>query len=104
MNPTSLQAEPATPTLSPHEQVVNDLPAHLRKPRLLRKDAAEYLSIAHGIKCAPRTLAKYACLGDGPPFQRQGRIILYPRELLDQWASARLSAILRSTSDRGGAE
>lgn len=95
--------EPASPTVSAPDQTVNaDLPAHLRVPRLLRKEASEYLAVVYGLRFTPRTLAKYATIGGGPQFQRQGRRVLYPRELLDQWASERLSAILRSTADMRG--
>ncbi|MHC2017155.1 hypothetical protein [Methylobacterium sp. CM6247] len=50
---------------------------------------------------AVATLAKLACLGGGPPFQKAGRVPLYPVELLDEWALARLGRVIRSTSEDG---
>jgi hypothetical protein len=50
---------------------------------------------------AVATLAKLACLGGGPPYQKAGRVPLYPVDLLDQWASARLGRVIRSTSEDG---
>ena len=42
------------------------LPEKFNRPRLRRKDAAEYLELRWGIKIAPSTLAKWACTGGGP--------------------------------------
>lgn len=55
-------------------------------------EAAEYLRLA------PKTLEKYRVTGDGPPFRKHGRRVLYHREELDAWSEeqARLS-----TSDPG---
>lgn len=53
---------------------------------------------------AVATLAKFACLGGGPPFHKAGRIPLYPVELLDKWALARLGPVVLSTSEDGHAE
>jgi hypothetical protein len=78
-------------------------PVHLQKPRLRRVKAAEYLAICHGLPIAPATLAKLACLGGGPPFQRAGRVPLYPREELDAWAETRLGPVRLSTSDTDAA-
>lgn len=39
------------------------LPPHLRKSRLRRDEASEYLGIIHGIPIAKATLAKLACVG-----------------------------------------
>lgn len=66
------------------------LPAHLRKPRLRRSEAAEYLSLAHGIAVAPATLAKWATLGSGPAFERLHRTVFYQRAAIDQWVAATL--------------
>jgi hypothetical protein len=75
------------------------LPGRLRKPRLRRWEASEYLEIAHGIRVAPATLAKLASVGGGPAFQRIGRTPLYPREELDRWALQRLGRLIHSTSE-----
>jgi hypothetical protein len=71
------------------------------KPRLRRDAAAEYLGSTHGIPIAKTTLAKLACLGGGPSFQKMGRLVLYPVAELDRWAETKLSTVRRSTSDPG---
>lgn len=79
------------------------LPPHLRKPRLRRWEAAEYLKLAHGIEVAPTTLAKYVTIGGGPAFNKSLRTPLYPTDELDRWAVERLGTLRKSTSDEGGA-
>ena len=74
------------------------LPEYLRRPRLRRKLASEYLELVFGITVAPSTLAKYACVGGGPDFQRVNRTPLYPRESLDAWALSKLGPIINHTS------
>ena len=69
-----------------------------------RADAARYIREAHGIPCAPTTLAKYAVLGGGPAFRKAGKFPIYSRDDLDAWANQRLGKLVRSTSelvDRG---
>ena len=68
------------------------------KPRLRRFEAADYLMRTFGIEISPATLAKYACNGLGPCFQRAGRVPLYPTHELDRWAERRLGPLLRHTS------
>ncbi|MDI3308528.1 MAG: DNA-binding protein [Acetobacteraceae bacterium] len=75
------------------------LPPHLRKPRLRRAEASEYLLHAHGLPVAVATLAKWATIGGGPGFQKAGATPLYPREELDRWAMERLGKLVRSTSE-----
>jgi hypothetical protein len=75
------------------------LPPHLRKPRLRRAEASEYLLQVHGLPVAVSTLAKYATIGGGPEFQKAGITPLYPTEVLDAWASVRLGKLVRSTSE-----
>jgi hypothetical protein len=77
------------------------LPPALRKPRLRRWEASDYLRIVHGIEVATATLAKYASIGGGPAFHKSMRTPLYPREELDRWAIERLGSLKRSTSDAG---
>ena len=67
--------------------------------RMRRKDASVYLDNKHGVKRTPGTLAKLACIGGGPVFQRDGRIPLYTEEWLDDYAESVLSPPMRSTSD-----
>ena len=92
MNNVETRVIPATPELC--------LPPALRKPRLRRWEAAEYLELIHGITIAPSTLAKYASVGGGPAFNKGcSRTPLYPREELDRWAVERLGKLVRSTSE-----
>ena len=69
--------------------------------RLRRAAASAYLLEKWGVSRAPGTLAKLAVQGAGPRFQCDGRIPLYPEDELDNWATAILSPLRRSTSDRG---
>ena len=64
-----------------------------------RAEAARYLRETHGIPCAPATLAKHACIGDGPVFRKAGKFPIYAREDLDAWAESRLSKRISSTSE-----
>jgi hypothetical protein len=65
-----------------------------------RADAARYLREAHGIPCAPATLAKLACVGGGPVFRKaSGKFPIYALDDLDAWARTRLSKPVRSTSE-----
>jgi hypothetical protein len=64
-----------------------------------RADAARYIREAHGIPCAPATLAKYACIGGGPAFRKAGNVPIYSRADLDAWARARLGKLVHSTSE-----
>jgi c-di-AMP phosphodiesterase-like protein len=66
---------------------------------LRRKEAASYLLANYGFG-AERTLAKGVVTGDTPAYHKAGRIVLYTREALDQWALAKISAPLKSSSDR----
>ena len=75
-------------------------PSPVGKPRLRRWEASRHLLDRHGIEMAVATLAKLACIGGGPPFQKAGRVPLYPVALLDEWALARLGRVVRSTSER----
>lgn len=76
-----------------------NLPPALRKPRLRRDEASQYLELAHGIVMAPSTLATLATRGGGPPFQKSLRTPLYPRAELDKWADERLGPLRDSTSE-----
>jgi len=65
---------------------------------LRRKDAAEYLTKTYGFG-AERTLAKGVVTGDTPEYRKAGRIVLYTREALDNWARSKIGEPQRSTSD-----
>jgi hypothetical protein len=67
--------------------------------RMHRPDASAYLREVHGIKAAVGTLAKLACLGDGPPFSYAGRFPIYTPPGLDDWAAKKLTKSVRSTSE-----
>lgn len=74
------------------------LPSHLRKPRLRRWEASEYLKLVHGIEVAPTTLAKWVTVGGGPEYQKVNRTPLYPTIGLDHWVAEKLSAPVRNSS------
>src|SRR5262245_6587681 len=64
-----------------------------------REEAAAYLAEKWGVRMAPATLAKYATLGGGPPFRRDGRFPVYSDAGLDSWAQQRLGSEVRSTAE-----
>ena len=68
-------------------------------PRLRRKAASEYLLREWGISRTPKTLAKLACVGGGPPIEYDGRIPLHTEEGLDAWARSQLSVPVSSTAE-----
>jgi len=70
--------------------------------RLLRRwEAAQHVADTWGIPLSPKTLAKLAVIGGGPMFRRAGRIPLYYPSQLDDWARARISPAVSSTSELG---
>jgi hypothetical protein len=71
-------------------------------PNMRRADAARYIREAHGIPCAPTTLAKYAVQGGGPPFRKAGKFPIYSRADLDAWAKCRLGKLVHSTTELQG--
>jgi hypothetical protein len=75
------------------------LPDKFNRPRLRRKIAAEYLELRWGITVAPSTLAKWACIGGGPEFQRMNRTPLYSVVGLDAWARQKLGPTICNTSE-----
>jgi hypothetical protein len=76
---------PAAPELRP------DLPDYLRKSRLRRWEASDYLLRAHDYQIAPATLARMASTGGGPDFQKIGRWPNYSPAALDRWVAARMT-------------
>jgi hypothetical protein len=74
--------------------------------RLLRRtDAAKYVADTYGIPCSPKTLAKLACAtSKGPPFRLAGRIPLYPKSGLDEWAQNKIGPLVGSTSEARSVE
>jgi len=61
----------------------------------------DYLATKYGIDIAVATLNKLASIGGGPTMQYAGRIPLYHRDDLDDWAETKLSRPVNSTSERG---
>ena len=67
---------------------------------LRRKQTGAYLREKFGVGSAA-SLAKYACLGGGPPMSYiNRRIPVYTTGDLDVWALSRISAPVRNTSER----
>ena len=71
-----------------------------RTPFLRRKQAADYIGQVWGIPISPRTLAKLAVVGGGPPFRKAGRFPMNQPADLDAWVERRLGPRQTSTSDR----
>ena len=67
--------------------------------RLRRKEASTYLRNEWGISRTPKTLAKQATVGGGPPFEKDGRIPLYTPAGLDDYARSVLSPLVHSTAE-----
>ncbi|MFT6583103.1 MAG: hypothetical protein ACJAU6_003553 [Alphaproteobacteria bacterium] len=68
-------------------------------PNITRSAASNYLKSQHGICRTPKTLAKLACVGGGPKFRKDGRLVLYPVSLLDDWVEEQLTAPMASTAE-----
>jgi len=51
--------------------------------RVRTREAALYIGLS------PATLAKWRCLGGGPPFAKLGRAVVYELRDLDAWCSAK---------------
>jgi hypothetical protein len=66
--------------------------AKKRYAKLLRRwEAAQYLPEVHGLRFAPATLAKFACLGSGPEICFVNGLPFYKPPGLDVWAKASIS-------------
>jgi hypothetical protein len=70
---------------------------------LRRRQAAEYLLSKYGFG-AMATLAKGAVTGDTPCFRKAGKMVLYTRVALDEWALKKIGPPQRSTSDKQTAD
>ena len=68
------------------------------KTYLRRNEAANYLQERYGAYTT-ETLAKLACVGGGPRFQKVGSFPLYRPEDLDDWVMSRMSKPVASTSE-----
>lgn len=69
-----------------------------QRPLLRRAAACDYLWRVWGIRRAPATLAKLACIGGGPKFRRCGRWPMHAEEDIDQYARDLLGELVESTS------
>jgi len=65
---------------------------------LRRSEAAKHVN-EKGVPLSPKTLAKLAVVGGGPPFRKAGRIPLYDPTDLDAWVCSKLSRLVASTSE-----
>ena len=66
---------------------------------LNRREASAYLKAVYGIQLGPEALANLAVDGGGPAFYKDGgRIVIYHRPDLDEWAPKRKLRV-RSTSE-----
>ena len=68
------------------------------KAYLRRSEAAAYLQERYGAYTT-ETLAKLACIGGGPIFQKMGVFPVYKPADLDAWAMSRMSAPVTSTAE-----
>ena len=71
----------------------------LKIRRLSRAEASDYLRNIWGINRTPKTLAKLAVIGGGPPFRKDGRFPLHEPDGLDEWAREQLTESVRSTAE-----
>ncbi len=65
---------------------------------LRREECAKALTRA-GFRTSPKTLATKATRGDGPPYRKFGRTVLYRWSEVLAWAEARLSPPITSSSE-----
>lgn len=68
------------------------------KTYLRRDKAAQYLQERYGAYTT-ETLAKLACIGGGPRYQKLGPYPVYTPEDLDAWAESRMSRPVHSSSE-----
>jgi hypothetical protein len=66
---------------------------------LRRNEAAAYLRDRYSLSCGERYLAKLAVIGGGPAFRKASRWPIYDTADLDEWAKARISPRVHSTSE-----
>jgi hypothetical protein len=66
---------------------------------LRRRQAADYLQSKYGFG-AMATLAKGAVTGDTPCYRKAGKMVLYTKTSLDEWALKKIGPPQRSTSDK----
>ena len=68
------------------------------KRYMTRVEAAKYIT-NNWFPHSPKTLAKLAVTGGGPPFRKAGRVPLYADKDLDQYAREKIGPRVSSTSE-----
>jgi hypothetical protein len=68
-------------------------------PPFTPAELSEHLWDRWRIQRSARRLGQLRLTGGGPPFQRDGNVVIYPRKLADQWAVEMLGAPVTSTSE-----
>lgn len=68
------------------------------KRDMTRSEAAQYIT-DRWFPCSPKTLAKLAVVGGGPPFRKAGRVPLYSQASVDAWAASKIGPIVYSTTE-----
>ena len=76
--------------------------APLRKTKLSRQEASQYLLERHCVRRTVHTLAKLACRGDGPRFRYVGQNVQYEASDLDAYAISITTPVGNSTLSRPG--
>jgi hypothetical protein len=66
---------------------------------LRRRQAADYLQSKYGFG-AMATLAKGTVTGDTPCYPKAGKMVLYTKASLDEWALRKIGPPQRSTSEQ----
>jgi len=64
--------------------------------RMRTTEAARYIGLA------PSTLSRMRIRGDGPPYSKGARIVVYDCRDLEEWLCARLRLTTRSNGNGGG--
>lgn len=65
-----------------------------------RAEASAYLKAVWNLSYTPRTLAKMAVTGGGPPMTYIGRFPYYEEPRLDEFAVGKIGPTVASTSER----
>lgn len=96
-------ANTALPHITTETNLATALAAYEAMPedaKFRPDDAERYLQTVYRFG-SRRTLAKLRCIGNGPSFQKAGpQVVLYTKAALDEWARAKISAPVASTSHR----
>src|SRR5262245_18232351 len=71
---------------------------------LSRRETSEYLRKVHGVRMGSAALANAALKGTRPIFQKDGRLCVYWRPHIDEYARTRKSRPVRSTSELRGTQ